>query len=294
MKFLLLVILIFFLADALHALTMQLLARSWERRQKFVNGVRDGCDAFSMGQGEDAILLIHGFVDNPSVFRQMVPRLAAAGFHCRAMRLPGAAERLKQRGEARLETWQQALDAEIEALGKSHRRIWLLGHSMGGALATEATIRHPEVAGLILLAPLVKVSAALSPLHVPVRIWHRTLWRALLFSQTFKLWLPSEIRRGELVVKLHLDGYFPRSLADNAMELAARMPALAARINGPVFLNVSERDTVVDTPAAIAWFEKSGAGVKDCLVEKDPSHILPLDVGWEARANRIATFIQSH
>lgn len=286
-------VLAFVLGDALHALARRWQARAWERRQKFPDGVREGCEAFSAGAGELAILLIPGFADNPSVFRHLAPRLAQAGFHCRAMRLPGAAEPMAVRRQVPLAAWRQAIDAEIAALRQTHARIWILGHSMGGTLAAEAAARHPEVAGLVLLAPMVKVATDLSPLRIPIRFWHRTLWRALLFSRTFKLLLPSEIRRDELVVQLHLDLYFPRSLVDNAMALAEIMPAIAPRIRCPVFLNATRRDSVIDTPAALEWLEQTAASAKATVIENEPSHVLPLDLGWEGRADRIAAFIQA-
>lgn len=286
-------VLVFVLGDALYALATRWRAQAWEQRQRFVNGVREGCEAFSAGTGETAILLIPGFADNPSVFRHLAQRLAQAGFHCRAMRLPGSAEPMAARRHVPLEAWRQAIDAEIAALAPTHAKIWILGHSMGGTLATDAAIRHPEIAGLVLLAPMVKVATDLSPLHIPIRFWHRTLWRVLLFSNTFKLLLPSEIRRDELVVQLHLDLYFPRSLVDNAMALAEIMPYLAPRIHCPVFLNATRRDSVIDTPAALEWLENTAASTKAMVVENEPSHVLPLDLGWEERADRIAAFIQA-
>src|SRR6202011_3451084 len=54
--------------DLLHSLLMRWLDRRWEARiERDPEGVRVGCREFVLGDGEDAVLLVHGYGDSPGV-----------------------------------------------------------------------------------------------------------------------------------------------------------------------------------------------------------------------------------
>jgi len=81
---------LFWLADLAYALRTQYRRQRWERQtQRGADGVRNGAEAFTAGNGSIALLLIHGYADSPAQFRFLVPLLVEQGFACHAMRLPG-------------------------------------------------------------------------------------------------------------------------------------------------------------------------------------------------------------
>jgi alpha-beta hydrolase superfamily lysophospholipase len=82
----------------------------WEKSiQRTNDGVLAGCEDFAMGSGAEAVLLVHGINDSPAVWRRMAPELAAAGWHVRAMRLPGFAEPLAGYSAHSAEKWVEAV-----------------------------------------------------------------------------------------------------------------------------------------------------------------------------------------
>src|SRR5579871_5198861 len=81
--------------DFSYSLLVQFQYARWEAGiVRDPDGVRRGCREFTVGRGDTALLLIHGFSDSPAVFRRMAPDLAARGFACRAMRLDRKSTRL--------------------------------------------------------------------------------------------------------------------------------------------------------------------------------------------------------
>src|SRR5206468_12893176 len=75
--------------DLLYSLVVGHLYRRWEAGiERDADGVRLGCREFTLGEGKDAVLLVHGFGDSPAIFRRIAPALAAKGFACHALRLP--------------------------------------------------------------------------------------------------------------------------------------------------------------------------------------------------------------
>ncbi|MCH8922653.1 MAG: hypothetical protein IIA67_05840, partial [Planctomycetes bacterium] len=55
--------------DFLHSRVVRFRLARWERRiERDEDGVRLGCADFTLGSGETALLLVHGFGDSPAVF----------------------------------------------------------------------------------------------------------------------------------------------------------------------------------------------------------------------------------
>jgi pyruvate dehydrogenase E2 component (dihydrolipoamide acetyltransferase) len=108
------------------------------------------------GQGGDAAILIHGFGGDINNWLFNHQDLAAA---CTvyALDLPGHGGSSKHVGRGDLSEFAQVLNGFMDALGLS--KAHLVGHSLGGGVALEFALAHPDrVASLALIA-----SAALGP-----------------------------------------------------------------------------------------------------------------------------------
>jgi alpha-beta hydrolase superfamily lysophospholipase len=280
------------LGDWLYSSIIHRRRRRWEQAQNWTQaGIRAGCEDFMVGSGRDglAILMVHGYADSPGLFKKLAGRLATEqGWTCRAMRLPGSAEPLDQAAvKADLELWRRTIDAELTALAATHRQVWLLGHSMGGALVADAVIRRPDSpAGLIMLAPLVKVSAAKSPLGVPPRFWYTLLRRIMVFTRTIENWLsPNDAGTAYLDRFVHVD------YLDQVFRLVDRLAGSVLPSQIPVLMVVAGRDRIVDSAAALAWLAAMPAGRKEAMTEPEMGHVLPVEDGWERVADTVASFI---
>jgi len=100
------------------------------------------------------VLLVHGFGASAFQWRELMPRLAAAGWHVLAPDLPGHgfSELVLPDGEYSREAFARRLWMLLDALGVP--RAPIVGHSMGGAIAAEMAWQHPErVSRLALLSP---------------------------------------------------------------------------------------------------------------------------------------------
>lgn len=100
------------------------------------------------------VLLVHGFGASAFQWRELMPRLAAAGWHVLAPDLPGHgfSELVLPDGEYSREAYARRMWRLLDALGVP--RAPVIGHSMGGAIAAEMYWQCPErVDGLALLSP---------------------------------------------------------------------------------------------------------------------------------------------
>jgi pyruvate dehydrogenase E2 component (dihydrolipoamide acetyltransferase) len=97
------------------------------------------------------VVLVHGFGGDLNTWMFVQPALAEVG-RIVAFDLPGHGGSTKEVGDGGPETFADAVDAIESALGIG--RAHLVGHSMGGAVAALAALRHPErAASLTLIAP---------------------------------------------------------------------------------------------------------------------------------------------
>lgn len=109
-----------------------------------------------LGSGEDAVLLCHGFTGSPYSWADVAARLAEAGYRVSVPRLPGHGTRWQDLAVTSWQDWYARVEQEFNTLRREHRRVFVGGLSMGGALALRlAEFYGRDVAALMLVNPSV-------------------------------------------------------------------------------------------------------------------------------------------
>ena len=282
-------------ANLLHAAWVGARRSLWERRH-----ARDGqgllplAAAHACGRGATALLFIHGFADTPRIWLRVAERLAGAGpFTCRAMRLPGSGEPARAAKRQTLEVWRRAVDEELDRLRAAHERVWLVGHSMGGALAFDAALRRPAaVDGVAAFAPLLRVSGRRAPL-LPPAAWFRLATATLALSPTFEsCFSPDAVAIDDPAFTYPKDRFIPFCVYRALFALIRSNRGRAAELGCPVCAFLSARDAVVDTPAALRWLDGC-RGAKRVRVLDGVGHVLPLEACWRELADELADFVRT-
>ncbi|MEI7902056.1 MAG: alpha/beta fold hydrolase [bacterium] len=277
----------------LHAAWVETRRFFWEKHiRRHADGLLPDAAAYTIGRGSVALLFVHGFADTPFIWRRMADRLATTGaFTCHAMRLPGSAVPALQAQRQSLALWRQAVDDELARLRAGHPIVWIIGHSMGAALALDAALRTPDrVDGVAALAPMIAVSRKRSPL-LPPDVWFRLARVALCLSPTFESCFSAD---GAAVddpsFTYTRDRFIPFCVYRGLFQLIRSNRDQAARLTQPVFAVTAERDAVIDTPSALRWLDAC-PGPKEVRVLADIGHVIPLEMGWQPLTDDIAAFI---
>ena len=280
--------------NLLHAAWVGVRRWLWERRfARDPEGLLPGAAAYAVGTGPVPLLFIHGFADTPGLWKRVTARLAATGaFTCRAMRLPGSAEPAPRARRQSLALWREAVDREIDALRTPPGKLWIVAHSMGAALAVDAALRRPDaVAGLVLLAPLIRVSRRRSPL-LPPSVWFRLARVALALSPTFESCFSADcVAVDDNAFTYRRDRFIPFCVYRGLFQLVRANRGAAERLALPVFAITAERDAVVDTPAALRWLARCPGPVQ-LQARADVGHVIPLEIGWQTFTDDFAAFIR--
>ena len=113
---------------------------------------------------EDAVLFVHGINATPRFF-DAYAALLPQDWSVHSLLLPGHGGSVREFGRHSAREWESHVRACIEALRQSHRRVYIVGHSLGTLLAIREAVRDDtRIAGLLLLC-------------VPLHIWSRpTAW----------------------------------------------------------------------------------------------------------------------
>ena len=283
-------------ANVLHGAWVGVRLMLWERHHtRGTDGLLPHASAFSLGSGPVALLMVHGFADTPHLWTRIAERLAGTGtFTCRAMRLPGSGEPLAQAKRQSLALWRQAVDGELDALRASHRSVWIVGHSLGGALALDAALRHPDtVAGVAAFAPMIEISRRRSPL-LPPAVWFRFASVLLALSPVFESCFSSENQAADDPAFTYTkDRFVPFCVYRSLFQLIRDNRSRAGRLTCSLFGATADLDSVVDSSAALRWFGQC-AGPKRVRALPDIRHVIPLENGWQELTDDLAEFIRSH
>lgn len=283
----------FLLLDAAYALYVK---AAWSRAEKKivrnVIGVREGCDAFTMGEGKTAILCVHGFSDSPALWRDMAPELAQAGYHVRAIRLSGFAGPPEEAEGLTSERWQTEVTQAFQELSKDHDQVWIAAHSLGAAVTLSA-YRDMEdpVAGMFLIAPLLEVSARRSPVLKP-RTWFRVADAVKVFTRRTQTIFPVDALDPEVRRNHPRDVFIPLAIIRSLFDTEEEAWASLDRSFPPVLLLQAGQDQVVDNPASSRFFNQIQSKKKECLVFPDSGHIIPRDQQWREAMASMLTFMQ--
>ena len=281
------------LGDLLYFLIARVRYARWEAGiERDADGVRLGCREFTLGDGDEAVLLVHGFGDSPSVYQRMAPALAAKGFACHGLRLPRHALTMTRYKKTSGAQWSDAVRSAVKELRGRHKRVYLIAHSLGAAVSLEA-VADPASAvdAITLLAPLFDVSNRRSPV-LPARVWYRLLDGVLVFTDAIQMAFPPDLWDRDALPLTREDKFIPRVVIREVFRLVARNRGRAAAFHTPLLMILARHDLVVDNVAAERFFQECAAEPKRLRFVEDAGHMLPIDRGWDRIVDEAAEFFR--
>lgn len=269
------------------------LAQRWDAKQERDpdSGIILGAEPLDLGPNDAhvAVLLVHGFIGATSNFGELPKRLADAGYRVRAIRLPGHGTTPFELRETQPSDLLSAVLVELRELDREHDQVFIVGHSMGGAISTLAAATR-ELDGLVLAAPYFRVSYE----------WYYGL-RPETWT-TLTAWAVHWIYKGDGFIRVnrpeakdHILSYrwVPTEATQAADEFAAlaRDPGVLEQITCPVLLLHSPDDFAASPRAAERAFQQMASDDKTLIWMENSDHHLFWDYDREKTIAAILTFI---
>ncbi len=230
----------------------------------------------------DAVLLcVHGLGFSSKSFTQLGRRMARRGFAVYALDVRGFGQWMNRRGETQVDFEACISDVEsaLRTLRKAYLRVpmFLVGESMGGAIALRATSRYPElVDGLVSSVPssdrygklsseLVVGARYLEHKDKQMSITPEVMNRVTANTTLREKWEAEPTNRLEMT---------PKELKQFDDFMKGNQDAAALISTTPVLMLVGFKDKLVKPEGTIKLFNELSTQDKLLMVVGDSEHLL--------------------
>lgn len=240
--------------------------------------------SFFLEGGPVGALLLHGFSGSPPEMRPLGDYLHRKGLTVSAPLLPGHGTTVEDLNRRRWTDWAAAAGRGLADLRSRCDKVFVGGFSLGSLLALDLAARHPDLPGIILYAPAVKLASRaiyLTPVfkHV-VRVWRKTGQSDLTDPQAhLRFW--------------SYDGY-PVAAAHEVLRLMLRVRLFLPLVTCPLLVIHGAGDQAIHPDSARYTVERAGSADKELVTLHHSGHGLVVDSEWESAAERTYSFIRGH
>ena len=118
-----------------------------------------------------AVLFVHGILGSPRHFDLFLPVIPPK-WSVQCLLLDGHGKGVKDFSKSSMAVWRAQVSKAVEALSVHHKKLLIVGHSMGALLAVDQAVARPEaVKGIFLLAAPLRVFLRVRLLPNILRVW---------------------------------------------------------------------------------------------------------------------------
>jgi carboxylesterase len=231
-------------------------------------------DEFFWEGNSTGVLLIHGFTATTAEVRLLAEKLHTAGYTTAAPLLPGHGTHPDDLNRANWAMWVEKVKQSYQKLNRQCHRVFVGGVSMGSLLALELARQHPEIDGLFLFVPAIKVSG---------------LWRARILWPFFKYFNKSGKDDG-----LPWKGYNvnPVKAGAELHKLQVHVRQNLSSITQPVVVFTGELDHTIAPDSAQIILEGVQSTVKHHFHMKKSSHGILIGCDLDQITKHVLRFIE--
>jgi carboxylesterase len=230
------------------------------------------------------VLLVHGLNGSRSDFREMETKLRARGMVVVNMLLPGHGSKVSDLVGTGWNDWAAAVSSELNALKQSCDVVFLVGHSLGGALSLHVASQE-EIAGIVSIC---------APLHM--QPW---LLRAVRVAKYLTPLLPTvreDVRDREARRRYRRDNYRWTAMrpVESLLQYLPQLREELARVTAPALIVTSIHDHVVPARDGREIYRRIGSQEKHLVTFHRSYHVVMKDHDGDELYEKTLAFIQRH
>lgn len=239
-------------------------------------------EPFYFPGGETGCLVVHGFTGTPKEMRWMGEHLAGEGFSVLGPRLAGHATQPDDLPRAQWRDWFASLEDGWHLLRGACQQVFVMGLSMGGALALLFAARFP-VSGVVAMS---------TPYALPPdpRLPYLSLLRWFLRSVPKG---PPDWKNPEAALDHVEYPHYPTAGILQLRDLLAVMRAELPRIHAPALLVQSRLDRSVAPENMPLLYQSLGSQAKSMLWLENSGHVVTREPERDFLFQSISQFIHS-
>lgn len=246
-----------------------------------------------------AVLIVHGVGEHSSAYRNVVERLAPAGFALHGFDLRGHGRSPGQR--AFINSWddyRQDLRAFVRFVQSQQpaQPLFLLGHSMGGITVLDYALRYPGgLSGLVAIAPAIGQIGISPTLMAIARLVSRV---RPTFSMKSGLDATAISRDPQVVAAYKADPLVhdvgTARLAAEAERTVAWLQAHAADLRVPLLIQHGQADRIAQPDGSRRFIANMTEPDKELHEYPDAFHQVHNDLGHDAATADLLAWLERH
>ena len=236
----------------------------------------------SWAGGRNTVILVHGFTGSPAEMRLLAEACHEKGYAVEVPLLHGHGTVLDDLVPIKPQQWIDQLDDVIRDQLARGQQVVLGGLSMGSILALQASIRWPQVRGLMLYSPPIGS-------RDPRRFFAPLLTRLL----TSVAKPPSDYADPGTANRLWSYDRYPVICSSLVLQMIARVRRQLRKVRAPMLVIASHRDNVVSATGVELLVQRAASPVKQLLWLERSSHAITADGEWPLVCERSLLFLDS-
>jgi carboxylesterase len=230
------------------------------------------------------VLLVHGLNGSRHDMAELAAVLRSHGMIAENMLLPGHGTRVRDMLPLGWPEWEQAVRHELKQLKQRCDVVFLIGHSLGGALCLHIAA-HEEVAGVIPMC---------APLHL--HPWTKLAVRLAKRLTPLLPTLREDVCDPEARRRYTRDVYrwTPMAPVESMLQFLPRLRAELPHVKAPALVMISVRDHVVPARDGREIYRLLGSQEKHLVTFYRSYHVIMKDHDREEVFEKTLAFIHRH
>lgn len=230
------------------------------------------------------VLLIHGLNGGLHDMEELADFLSSYGMVAETILLPGHGTHVRDMLPMGWEDWAEAVRSALQDLRRRCELVFLVGHSLGGALCLHIAA-HEEIAGLVTMC-------------APINMYPGMLTAVRLVKHVTPL-LPTvrEDVRDPAARRSHTRGVYrwtPMAPVESMLQYLPLLRAELPLVKVPILIMTAIHDHVVPARDGRAIYRLIGSQEKHLLTLHNSYHVIMKDHDREEVFARTLAFIERH
>jgi carboxylesterase len=183
-------------------------------------------------------MFVHGFLGGPGLFTPLIRAVNEAGFAAETLLLPGHGKKSWDFARHTSREWQDAVNTALKNRLAQYEKVVLIGHSMGGLLGINASLKAGPAHGLVLWETPIRLRMRLTGVKNDLQV--------AFLPERLQSPVAKAYRQASNVRFYTPMGYLltlPRAI--DLMKMMASTERELSRVKCPVLLIQSEADEIV-------------------------------------------------
>jgi carboxylesterase len=230
------------------------------------------------------VMLVHGLNGSRHDMQELSDLFYAQGMITENILLPGHGSSVRDMLSLGWPEWSEAVLSELHALKQRCDLVFLIGHSLGGALCLHAAA-HEEVAGIVTMC-------------APISM-HMWMMPVISFAKHFTPLVPTireDVRDPEARRRYTRDVYrwTPMAPVESMLRFLPQLQMELAQITAPALVMTAVHDHVVPARDGRTIYALLGSQEKHLVTLHHSYHVIMKDHDREEVFEKTIAFVQRH